>query len=413
MNSTTASPGLPGPGNPDSGPVPQAIVNRRVMVVRGAASSRNHERLAVYAHVTFIVLALLAFAYFAQVVVLPVLFALVVAMILKPPVRWLMRYRLPAVLAAALVTGVFVAAVSLAALYLGRPALAWVVTAPESLLRLRMKFQPVLQPAVNLEETAARMGLLVAEGDLAPKAVPIEINDHRMASSVVYWTGSLMAGIGQTLVLIFLLLVTGDAFMNRLVQLIPRLRDKKQAVNMGRAIEHSVSSYLLSLGMINVCLGVVVGLALQLVGMPDALVWGGVIACVNFIPYFGPVVGVVAVGIGGLLAFDTIGQGLLPAGIYFALHFIEANLITPQILGRSFMLNPVIIFVTLIFGLWLWGAGGALLAVPLLVTARIVCEHVPSLHGLGGLLGPDKAREGEPRMVRRPPIATPKVCENV
>ena len=356
---------------------------------------RSHQIVATLARLLFILLGSIAFAYFARMVVLPVLFAWVAAMMLKAPVRWLVRCRLPTSLAAILVLGTFVTGISFAVLHLGRPALAWAASVPESLPRLQQKFQHLLLPAARFSAAASSVGTLVPASAESPVATPVEVKDHSVATSVFSWTSSLLASIGETLVLVFLLLAAGDTFLHKLVHIMPRLRDKKQAVDICREIEHSISNYLFSVGLVNLALGIAVGAALHLAGMPNAVMWGAVAACVNFIPYFGPVVGVLAVGVGGLLAFDTIGRGLLPAGLYFVLHFVEANFITPHVLGRRFTLNPVIIFIALIFGLWLWGAAGALLAAPLLVTAKVICDRVPSLQVLGGFLAPHQSREEE------------------
>ena len=368
-------------------------------------AKRSHQTVATVARLLFILLGSIAFAYFARMVVLPVLFAWVAAMMLKAPVRWLVRCRLPTSLAAILVLGTFVTGISFAVLHLGRPALAWVASVPESLPRLQQKFQHLLLPAARFSAAALSVGTLVPASAESPVATPVEVKDHSVATSVFSWTSSLLASIGETLVLIFLLLAAGDTFLHKLVHIMPRLRDKKQAVEICREIQHSISNYLFSVGLVNLALGIAVGAALHLAGMPNAVMWGAVAACVNFIPYFGPVVGVLAVGVGGLLAFDTIGRGLLPAGIYFVLHFVEANFITPHVLGRRFTLNPVIIFIALIFGLWLWGAAGALLAAPLLVTAKVICDRVPALQVLGNFLAPHQGREeeAEVRADVRPP----------
>lgn len=395
MNATASKYGSMRPANSGYKFGGRTNSHRRRRAMRAPDRDQNHDRIATLAQWTFILLGLVAFAYFARIVVVPVLFACVAALALKTPVSWLVHCRLPTALASALVLGVFVAGISFAATYLGRPAVAWAASAPETIPRLRMKFQHVLQPAAHLSAAASSVGTLVPAADNTRKATPVEVKDNHVANSVFSWTSNLLAGIGETLVLVFLLLASGDTFMHKLVRIMPRLRDKKQAVEISREIQHSISTYLFSVGLINLCLGLAVAAALHLVGMPNALMWGGVAACVNFIPYFGPVLGVVAVGLGGLLAFDPIGRGLLPAGLYFVLHFIEANLITPHVLGRRFTLNPVIIFVALIFGIWLLGAAGALLAVPLLVTAKVICDRVPSLHLLGGLLAPHKTRGDE------------------
>jgi predicted PurR-regulated permease PerM len=324
--------------------------------------------------------------------VLPVLVASFAAMMLKAPVRWLQQCRFPTPLAAAIVVGVFVGGISFAALHLGRPAVEWIASAPDSFPRIKAKFQHVLRPAARLSEAASSVGDLATQ-DTSKKAQPVEVKDNHIAKDVFSWTGSLLAGAAETVALLFLLLASGDLFLHKLVRAMPRLRDKKQAVEVSREIQQSISTYLFSVTLINVCFGVVVGFALYLLGMPNALMWGGVAAFANFVPIIGTILAVMAVGLAGLLAFDTLGYGILPATAYCLLHLIETYVVTPYVLGRRFALSPVFIFIGLIFCAWLWGVIGALLAFPLLMTVKVICDHVPPLNFLGELLAPHEVAE--------------------
>jgi len=108
-----------------------------------------------------------------------------------------------------------------------------------------------------------------------------------------------------------------------------------------------------------------VGGGLYCLGVPNAAMWGMIVAVLNFVPYFGPVAGVFLLATIGLLSFDTLWQALLPPAWYLLFHLLETNLITPVLLGRRFTINPVVIFVSLIFWMWLWGVPGALLSVPI------------------------------------------------
>lgn len=363
--------------------------------VPSRASLLTPARIATTARVVFIVFASLAFAYFARAIVLPVLVASFAAMTLKAPVRWLHQCRLPIPLAAAIVVGAFVAATGFAALHLGRPAVEWIASAPDSFPRIKSKFQHVLRPAARLSEAASSVGDLATQ-DTSKKAQPVEVKDNHIAKDVFNWTGSLLAGAAETIALLFLLLASGDLFLQKLVRVTPKLRDKKRAVEVSREIQQSISTYLFSIAVINICFGAVVGLALYLLGMPNALMWGGVAAFANFVPIIGPVLGMTAVGLAGLLAFDTLGYGILPVTAYCLLHLIETYAVTPYVLGRRFALNPVIIFIGLIFFAWLWGVIGALLAFPLLMTAKVICDHVPRLSFLGELLAPHEVAESTP-----------------
>ncbi len=352
-------------------------------------------RIAMAARMVFIVLSLLVFAYWARAVVLPVLLACLLAVTLNSPMRGLRRCHLPAPLAALVLVGVLVTGAGLSVAYLGRPAVEWLAAAPENLPRIKARFQNVLGRAAQLSEAASTMGTL-ATPETSSKSPAIEVKDNRMAGTVFTWTGTFLSGAMETVALLFLLLSAGDLFLIKLVQAMPRLRDKKRAVEISREVQQSLSRYLLSVGCINVAFGFVVGIALHFIGMPNALMWGGVAAFANFVPVIGPVLGMVSTGIAGLLAFDTFGRGIMPVSAYCLLHLVESYAVTPFLLGRRFALNPVLIFVTLIFCTWLWGIIGALLAVPLLVTAKAILDRTPGLRPLGDLLTPDTVAPSTP-----------------
>ena len=143
---------------------------------------------------------------------------------------------------------------------------------------------------------------------------------------------------------------------------------------------------MFAVSLVNIGLGLVVCGGLYFLGVPNAAVWGLLVAVLNFVPYFGPVAGIILLSTVGLLSFETLWKGFLPSVLYLVLHLLEANLITPAVLGRRFTLNPVIIFVSLIFWTWLWGVPGALLSVPILVSFKVVCDRVASLSSVGKLL---------------------------
>jgi predicted PurR-regulated permease PerM len=370
-------------------------------------------RIATTARIILIASALLAFAYLARAVVLPVLVAWFASMTLKAPVRWLQQCRFPTPLAAAILVSLFVAGIGFGAVYLGRPAVEWVASAPDSFPLIKTKFQHVLRPAARLSEAASSVGDLTIR-DTGEKTQRVELKDNRVAKDVFNTTGSLLAGAAEAVALLFLLLASGDLFLQKMVRAMPRLRDKKQAVEISREIQQSISRYLFSVTLINLCFGIVVGLTLHFLGMPSAMMWGGVAAFANFVPIIGSILGMTAVGLAGLLAFDTLGYGILPFTAYCLLHLMEAYVVTPYLLGHRFALNPVFIFIALIFCAWLWGVIGALLAFPLLMTVKVICDHVPPLSFLSELLGPHEVGEpaseekngSHPHPIDRPPVSS-------
>jgi predicted PurR-regulated permease PerM len=203
---------------------------------------------------------------------------------------------------------------------------------------------------------------------------------------LVSWGGSVLAGAVETLVLLYLLLASGDMFLQKLVYVMPTLSDKKRAVEISHEIQQNISNYLFAVSLINIGLGIIVSGGLYFMGVPNAAMWGMLVAVLNFVPYFGPVAGIILLGTVGLLTFDTLWKGVLPPAWYLLLHLLEANLVTPVLLGRRFTLNPVVIFVFLIFCTWLWGVPGALLSVPMLVAIKIISDRVPSLSAVSELV---------------------------
>jgi predicted PurR-regulated permease PerM len=260
----------------------------------------------------------------------------------------------------------------------GRPVADWVKSAPETLPKLREKYRHVFGPMARL--TSALEGIQDQTHKPQPSApVLTPPGGTEIAGTLFTWTGSVLAGVVETAVLLFLLLASADRFVLKVAQALQTLGDRADALAICRQVQQSVSSYLFAVSLINLVFGTVVGLSLGLTGLPNAAMWGAVALVANFVPYFGPIVGIAVVAVVGLLAFDNVGRGLLPAGAYLLCHLLEADLITPLLLGRRFKMNAFVIFVMLMFCGWLWGVLGALLAMPLLVTLNVVCSRVPAL----------------------------------
>ena len=340
--------------------------------------------------IVLIVLSVIGFLYFARPVVLPVFLACVAGMALKPLIRWLSCCHIPPALSAAVVLCLLVSGITISFFQLGRPALAWVNEAPQRMTQLRQRVLKDFPRLGRFSQAAAAVNNLGAteeeKKEAQEKAPTVEVKDSRGTNSILNWTGTFLAGVGETLVLLYLLLASGDLFLQKLVRVMPTLHDKKSAVEISHEIQQNISNYLFSVSLINIGLGLVVCGGLYFMGVPNAAMWGMLAAVLNFVPYFGPVAGVLVLGTVGLLTFDTLWKGLLPPAWYLLLHSLEANLITPVLLGRRFTLNPVVIFVSLIFWTWLWGVPGALLSVPILVSIKVVCDRVPAMSSVSELL---------------------------
>lgn len=347
-----------------------------------AASDAVRSTTTTPVQIVLAVLGVVVFLYFARPVVLPVVLACLAGITLKPLVRWSSYCHLPPGLSAAIVLCFLVTAIGIGVFQLGRPAMTWMNDAPQHMTELRQRVQKIIPGAARFSQAATavnNLGATEAEKKEEQKQAPtVELKTSRIPG-IFNWTGTFLVGAGETLVLLYLMLASGDLFLQKLVHVMPTFSDKKRAVEISHEIQQNISNYLFSVSVINLGLGVLVTGGLYWLGVPNAAMWGTLVAILNFIPYFGPFAGILLLGTVGLLTFDTLGKGILPSAWYLLLHLLEANFITPVLLGRRFTLNPVVIFVSLIFWTWLWGVLGALLSVPILVSVKVVCDNVPTL----------------------------------
>ena len=189
------------------------------------------------------------------------------------------------------------------------------------------------------------------------------------------------------LILLYFLLASGDSFLRKLVPMIPKLRDKVRAVEIAHDIEENISKYLQMTFLINFCLGLSIGIASYFVGLQNYILWGVLGFLLNFIPYIGAMVGIVSILFVGLITFSSPQQAFVMPGIYLLIAIIEGNFLTPMIMGRFMTLDPVAIFISLMFWGWIWGIPGALLAVPILAVVKILCDHIVPLEPVGAFLG--------------------------
>ena len=179
------------------------------------------------------------------------------------------------------------------------------------------------------------------------------------------------------------LLVSGDTFLRRLVEVLPHFRNKRQAVDISQQIESDISAYLATITLMNAGVGVATGIVAAACGLGDPMLWGVIAFLLNYVPILGPMIGVITFLFAGLLSIDTLWVAFLPAGLYLAIHMIEGETVTPMLLARRFTINPVLVIVALVFWYWMWGVPGAILATPMLAVIKIVCDRVQSLSAFG------------------------------
>jgi predicted PurR-regulated permease PerM len=322
--------------------------------------------------------------YVAREILIPILFAFILNLLLQPAMGALTRLRLPRAIAALLMILVFFGLVGGIGVSISSPAADWMAKAPESLARLEQRLSALKKPFAQLQDASKRVEDMT-QGNLGK--VTVAVNGPGLGSLLLVNTQSFLAGLGVTVVLLFFLLVTGDMFLRRFVEIIPKFSNKKQLVEISQEIERNISGYLFTITLMNAAVGLLTGLAAYLFGMSDPILWGVVAFLLNYLPIFGPLLGTGMLFLAGLVTFDTIWQALLPAAAYLIIHIVEGETITPMLLARRFTLNPVLLIISIVFWYWMWGVAGALLAVPLLATMKIICDRTRPLAAFGHFLG--------------------------
>jgi predicted PurR-regulated permease PerM len=333
------------------------------------------------------VLASLYTLYFARGFFLPLTLGVLLSFLLRPPVRFLSRRGIPEAVGAALVLLAVLSAVSFGAYRMAGPAAKWLDEAPATLRNAEKAFAEIRRPVEQMRDATQQVQEMTTIEDAGhPPAV--EIGGPRLSDLVFGQMRAVGLGAFTVVFLLYFLLAAGDLFLLKLVRVLPRLRDRIQAVEIVRRIQRDVSRHLFTITLINSGLGASVGLAAYLAGMPNALLWGVMAACFNFVPYVGSVATAGILFLAALTSLESVNWAFTVVGIFLALTSIEGFLVTPLVLGRRLMLNPVVIFIGVIFWGWLWGVPGAVLAVPILATTRIICENIERLNPLAEFLGP-------------------------
>jgi predicted PurR-regulated permease PerM len=332
------------------------------------------------------ILAIFYTLYFARDFILPILLAWILSSLLAPVVRALKRLRIPEPLSALLIISALLGTLTLGIYRMSEPVASWIQRAPQVLTDVRAKLQNFIRPVAEVQETTKEIEKMAGLGN-QQQAAAVELKKPGLGQVVFSGAKDFVLSGGVMLILLYFLLASGDLFLLKLVKVLPTLENKKVAVEIYRRIEKDVSTYLSVVTLIYIGFGCIIGVAMYLLGMPNPWLWGVMAAVLSYIPYLGALVGLTTVTLVAILTFEDVFRIVLVPLVYFTVDTIQANLIFPMALGRRLALNPVMIFIWLIFCGWIWGIIGALLAVPLLAIIKIICDQVEQLAPVGEFLG--------------------------
>ena len=341
------------------------------------------------ASTALLVLASLAVGYTlwaAQGLLLPILLGMFFALVGNPIIRVLRRLHVPRFLAALLVVaGGLSAAVALGT-QLVEPAGDWIREVPKELRELTPKLRQMAKPMQDANRAAENIAR--AAGGETSKRVEVvrtQVDDPYKALTT---TPRMLASVLAVVLLTLFFMVYGENLQRNAIALLPGRQQKKFTVELMQSIEHEISRYVLTISVINVLMGLLfAGVLFALkVPLPEALMWGTVVAVLNFAPYVGPLIGMGLMLLMGFVTFSDPWMSVLPAAIYLVLHTLEGQFITPIVLGRRMALSPLVLILALMVFGWLWGIAGLLLAVPLLVCVKLVLARVEGMEGWARLM---------------------------
>jgi predicted PurR-regulated permease PerM len=329
-------------------------------------------------------LAVLAALYVASPIVLPVVLAIVLKLFLQPLVRLTDRLGVPRGVGAALAIVLLVLALAALISGVAGPAASWAGKLPGAIPKIQEQLAFLARPIASLEWMLGQLQDVTGFNGGLPEGP--SLRSFNVMGALFSGTTTVAAGLFTTLVVLFFLLVSGETFMRRFVEILPSFAEKRQAVEITLDIERNISAYLITVTLINLVVGALTFCIMWATGVANPLLWGLIAFVVNFVPILGPMVALVIFLMAGVLSLGVTWWALLPVGLYFLIHVLEGEIVTPMLMARRFTINPVAVILALLFWYWMWGVPGAILAVPMLAITKIVCDDLTPLRAFGHFL---------------------------
>jgi predicted PurR-regulated permease PerM len=303
---------------------------------------------------------------------LPLTAALVIAIALVPFLEWMERRRVPSAMAALVAVIAFLLAANMALVLIVVPAADWFRLLPQRLPKIQDNLAPLINFYSQLQRFVDETVQMLATGPAAAAQTAAVDAPRSLLQFAATSAPSAIIQMVFALLIIYFFLASWTGLRRRTINSRGSFDGAMAIARVIQNVVDATSAYVLTIATINLCLGLAVALALWLIGMPSPLMWGGIVALLNFVPYFGPMLAAALLALGGLMVFDDVWWALLPAATQVGFHLVEANVITPTVLGRRLTMNPLLILVSLTFWGWVWGTPGALLGVPLLIIIQTV-----------------------------------------
>ena len=374
----------------DASAEPDTIVIDRPVDIRNIALS------------TIAVIAGIAALRWAEPVLIPIVLAVLLSYVLGPAVRSMAKRGIPRALGAFLIIAAVCGGIGYGAYSLADEAMAIIDNLPVAAEKLRARLdvrtnpkeetllQKVQSAAVEIDKTAAEAS------DPAPARqgiTRVQVVPPPFSASEYVWAGGrgLMSFFGQftmVLFLVYFLLVTDDLFKRKMVKIAgPTLTKKKVSVQIMDEINQQISNFLRVQVLTSVIVAAATAATLWAFGLDNYIIWGLMAGVFNSIPYLGPIIVSGGLAVIAFMQFDDVWRTVYVSGAALAITSLEGWLLTPVLMSRAAQMNPVAIFVGLLFWSWVWGVWGTILAVPMMMTLKSICDRIEDLQPIGELLG--------------------------
>ena len=338
---------------------------------------------------------------------LPVTAALVIAIALVPMLEWFEQHGIPPKLAAALCVLLFLTFAFFAIGSIVLPAIDWIALVPERIGQVRSTLEPLLDLYKSFDRFVEGILAQVATEPDRSRTVTIE-TPNSLSGLLTTSAPHALIQLFFALLVIFFFLAGWTAMRKRTIVSRGSFEGALTTARVIQQVVASTSTYIATITVINVTLGALTALILWQLGMTSPVMWGGIVAVLNYIPYLGPIAAAALLFLGGLMVFPDAWSAMLPPLVFIGLHLVEANLLTPMIIGERLEINPLAILISLSFWAWVWGTTGALLAVPLLIIMKQVfsAAGTPDIAGFlfehGTLTHVGEEEENEEALVDSP-----------
>ncbi|MEP1447488.1 MAG: AI-2E family transporter [Paraglaciecola sp.] len=341
-----------------------------------------------------LLLAVFYTLYFAQSLIIPLVLTILIALLLSPLVTVLKRLRIPRSLSSIALMAMLIAPFTLLGLELFEPAQKWAKLIPKLSVQLTQQVESIsdafekqqheeLVKAKPVKEFSFLDWFSSEDVEIQPKETTSDVvTEHIKQGGLEFILEALgaapvfLAQVLVSIILILFLLIFGPSLFNAFIKELPTKEKREKAINLVNMTQAQLSRYIITVSIINSGLGLVTALVLYFIGLEDALLWGVMVGILNFIPYVGSVLGVLILSLAGLVQYGVNVSVLLPVAAYLVLNMLESQFITPTVLGRNMLINPLVIMLWLIICGWLWGLSGILLSVPLLVCIKLALSEL-------------------------------------